>query len=371
MKIAIEAQRIFRKNKHGMDFVALESIRHLQKIDKENEYFIFVKPGPDHCLKGSANFHIIELEGPTYFFWEQIALPLAIRKLKPDLLHCTSNTAPLWGKTPLIITLHDIIFLEKKSGSTSSLYQKLGRLYRRLVVPRVISTSKKIITVSDYEKVNIQNKFPYRQEDIIRVYNGLSAVFKPNNVNPELIQKYIPHKDYIFFLGNTDPKKNTSKVLKAYAIYLERSKHKKPLLIADLSEERINNILKQEQIQSIKPYLFNPGYITNADLPSLYAGAFAFLYPSLRESFGLPLLEAMACGTPVISSNTSAIPEIAGENALLVNPYNEEEIASQLIRLETEPDLYNEQRTYGLQRSSQFSWAKTAEELLSIYLTFK
>ena len=95
MKIAIEAQRIFRTNKHGMDFVALESIRELQKIDHENEYFIFVTPGEDRCLEESENVHIIELKCPTYPLWEQVALPRAVKKIMPDLLHCTSNTAPL------------------------------------------------------------------------------------------------------------------------------------------------------------------------------------------------------------------------------------------------------------------------------------
>ena len=114
MRIAIEAQRIFRTNKHGMDFVALESIRELQKIDKENEYFIFVSPGEDHCLEETDNVHIIEVKCPTYPLWEQVALPRNVSKIKPDLLHCTSNTAPLNCPVPLVLTLHDIIFLEPR-----------------------------------------------------------------------------------------------------------------------------------------------------------------------------------------------------------------------------------------------------------------
>ena len=107
MKIAIEAHRIFRTNKHGMDFVALESIRELQKIDKENEYFIFVSPGEDHCLEETSNTHIVEVKCPTYPLWEQVALPRAVAKIRPDLLHCTSNTAPIHCPVPLVLTLHD------------------------------------------------------------------------------------------------------------------------------------------------------------------------------------------------------------------------------------------------------------------------
>ena len=120
MKIAIEAQRIFRKEKHGMDYVALETIRELQKIDKQNEYFILVSPGDDICLQESANVHIVTVNWPSYPLWEQIGLPLALRKIKPDLLHCTSNTAPVYGNIPLVLTLHDIIFLEKKQRTRTS-----------------------------------------------------------------------------------------------------------------------------------------------------------------------------------------------------------------------------------------------------------
>ena len=136
MRIGIEAQRIFRHNKHGMDFVVLNLIYELQKLDITNEYFIFVSPGPDHCLKETKNFKIIELKCPTYPLWEQYALPRAANKLKVDILHCTSNTAPIKCSVPLILTLHDIIFLEKASAVNKSLYQNMGWHYRRLVVPK-------------------------------------------------------------------------------------------------------------------------------------------------------------------------------------------------------------------------------------------
>lgn len=151
MKIAIEAQRIFRKEKHGMDYVALETIRELQKTDTQNEYFILVSPGDDICLQESANVHIVTVNWPSYLLWEQIGLPLALRKIKPDLLHCTSNTAPVYGNIPLVLTLHDIIFLEKKQGKNQSMYQRMGRFYRRIIVPRILAKCKKIITVSHFE----------------------------------------------------------------------------------------------------------------------------------------------------------------------------------------------------------------------------
>lgn len=209
MKIAIEAQRLFRTNKHGMDFVALETIRELQKIDTINEYYILVAPGSDHCLNATNNFHILELKCPTYPLWEQFALPKAIRKIRPNLLHCTSNTAPLYCSVPLILTLHDIIFLEKRAASNISIYQNMGWYYRRFIVPRILPKCKKIITVSQFECNHILETLDLSEQQIIAIHNGYNQRFHPLENVSEIIRKYIPHDDYLFFLGNTDPKKNT------------------------------------------------------------------------------------------------------------------------------------------------------------------
>lgn len=358
---------IFRPNKHGMDFVALETIRELQKIDHENEYFIFVSPGPDHCLNDSDNMHIVELRCPSYPLWEQVALPRAVARVRPDLLHCTSNTAPVKCPVPLVLTLHDIIFLEKRQSSSRSLYQEMGWHYRRLVVPRILSECRKIITVSNFECNRIREALNLPKDRLTAVYNGYSPHFRQMPPAPEIVHKYVPSDDYLFFLGNTDPKKNTPRVLKAYGLYLRQSKHKRPLLIADLKEEAIDGILSAEGIKEVKPYLSFPGYIPNADLAALYNGAFAFLYPSLRESFGIPMLESMACGTPVIAGNTSAMPEIAGEGALLADPLDENDIARKILLLEEDDTFYQQQVDYGLERVKLFSWRKSAEALLKIY----
>lgn len=367
MKIAIEAQRIFRINKHGMDFVALETIRELQKLDLENEYYILVSPGEDRCLSPTPNFHILEIKCPTYPFWEQIALPRMLHKIKPDLLHCTSNTAPVYCRIPLILTLHDIIFLEKRANSNCSWYQNMGWYYRRMVVPRILSKCLKIITVSQFECNRIRTTLHLPEDRIIAIHNGFNQRFKPQDNAYEITKKYLESKEYIFFLGNTDPKKNTARTLKAYSIYLKKSEHPLPLLIADLQEQVIDQFLHQENIEEIKPMLHFPGYISNTDLPAIYNGAKAFLYTSLRESFGIPLLEAMACGTPVVTSNTSAIPEIAGEGAILVNPEDAAAIANQLIRLEQDSPFRQQQIAYGFERVKKFSWKNTAQHLLKIY----
>ena len=367
MRIGIEAQRIFRKNKHGMDYVVLEEIKELQKSDTRNEYFVFVAPGEDRCLKDSKNVHIIEIGSNFYPLWEQFSLPRAVNQLNLDMLHCTSNTAPIRCKVPLILTLHDIIFLEPRDKSNKSFYQDMGWRYRRFVVPRILKKCKRIITVSDFEYNNIITKLQIPEEKMVMIYNGYNKWFRPVEDTELIYQQYIEEPGYFFFLGNTDPKKNTERTLIAYSKYLEMSDVKRELLMADLDRGYLDEIIDRNDIGNIRDHIVMPGYIKNADLPYIYNNAFAFLYTSLRESFGIPLLEAMACGTPVITSNTSSMPEIGGSEVIMVNPLNTNEITEMMLLLEKDKALYQKQKAIGIIRAQQFSWEYTAEQLLMVY----
>ena len=367
MRIGIEAQRIFRKNKHGMDYVVLEEIKELQKSDTRNEYFVFVAPGEDRCLQDSKNVHIIQIGSNFYPLWEQFSLPRAVNQLNLDMLHCTSNTAPIRCKIPLILTLHDIIFLEPRDKSNKSFYQDMGWRYRRFVVPRILKKCKRIITVSDFEFNNIITKLQIPEEKMVMIYNGYNQWFKPVEDTELIYQQYIDEPGYFFFLGNTDPKKNTERTLIAYSKYLEQSDVKRKLLMADLDRGYLEEIINRNDIGNIRDHIVIPGYIKNADLPYIYNNAFAFLYTSLRESFGIPLLEAMACGTPVITSNTSSMPEIGGPEVIMVNPQNVQEITEKMLLLEKDEALYQKQKEIGIIRAQQFSWNYTAEQLLTVY----
>ena len=369
MRIGIEAQRVFRRNKHGMDYVVLQEIKELQQIDHKNEYFVFVAPGVDRCLKDSGNVHIIVIGESFYPVWEQITLPRAVKKYNLDILHCTSNTAPIFCNIPLVLTLHDIIFLEPRDKNNKSVYQNMGWLYRRKVVPKILERCLRIITVSNFEKQNIINKLNIPEKRMAMIYNGYNEWFKPFRDVADIYKSYIEKPGYFFFLGNTDPKKNTERTLIAYSKYLEKSTVRRKLLMADLDKAYLDSIIERNRIENIREHIVMPGYIVNSDLPYIYNSAFAFLYTSLRESFGIPLLEAMACGTPVITSNTSSMPEIAGNDAILINPESPEEITEKMLRLEYDEAYYNTQKEIGLKRAELFSWRKTAEQLLKLYET--
>lgn len=367
MRIGIEAQRIFRKKKHGMDIYALELIRELQKSDLENEYFIFVKPDEDHCLEETSNFKIVELSGITYADWEQVSLPNAAKKLRLDVLHCTSNTAPAFCSVPTVLTLHDIIYLNK-SFSGGSLYQRLGHYYRKWIVPAVFRHAKKVMTVSDFEKNGI-SQILGESSKVSTVYNGVASKFKPlNDIDKSITKLRLGLPDnYIFFLGNTAPKKNMKGMLEAYGHYCEGVNEPLSLVIAESSKQEVEDVLRELQMSKLMTKVHLTGYVSHADLPAIYASADLFVYPSLRESFGIPIIEAMACGTAVITSNTSSMPEVSGGAAHLTDPTRPMDIAAAMVYLLEENNYKLMLERKGLQRAETFRWQSTASKVKEIY----
>jgi len=376
MKIGIEGQRLLRTKKHGMDMVALELINELQKLDHENEYVVFVKPDEDTAtLKATSNFKIVELNGGPYPTWEQWALPKAAKQEGCHILHCTSNTAPVCSDIPLIVTLHDIIYMEsislfKKSGTW---YQKTGNMYRRFVVPSIVKKSDKIITVSKFEKNRIADFFGISHDDnrLVAIYNGVSEHFIPITNQNELQRvktKYHLPDRFLFFLGNTDPKKNTSGTLKAFSDYLKKTRDTDLYLVMlDYERTSLEKILSDIGDKALIDRIILTGYVINTDLPAIYNLCKVFLYPSLRESFGIPMLEAMRCGTPVITSNTSSMPEVSGNAAYIVNPYKPEEITAGIEKLLSDSILRDDLRKKGLLQAEKFSWKHMAENVLKLY----
>ena len=376
MRIGIEAQRLLRPHKHGMDRVALELIRNLQLIDKENEYFIFVKSDQDKgIIPNTQNFKIIEIPGGPYPFWEQFKLPKLVKKYNCDILHCTANTAPLIMKTPLITTLHDIIFKEsnliKQLSSSASWYQKLGNLYRRVIVQKVVKNSKFLITVSNFEKENITNTFNINDKNLKVIHNGVNEKFTDKikkQSKAEIKLKYGLPDCFLLHIGNTNPRKNTKGVIEAFYQYLINSSTDCKLVLIGLNQSKLNTIVDDTDLLArLKDKIVFTGYVIDQDLPVIFSMAQVFLFPSLREGFGIPIIEAMACGIPVITSTTSSMPEVAGNAAYLVDPYKTEDIYEGIVKILSDPDFKNELINKGLEHYKLFSWKNTAQDVLELY----
>lgn len=372
MKIGIEAQRLFRPHKHGMDIVALELIRALQLIDSQNEYFIFVKADEDrNCLVETPNFHIIEIPSFNYILWEQILLPFYAQKYGIEVLHCTSNTAPLFVSIPLFLTLHDVIFMEKTVGkNTASNYQKFGNLYRKWLVPKIIRKCEKIITISEIEKLNITKILGLNNESVTVVHNGVSGRFGVKMSNEKIKQvrsQWNLETDFFLFLGNVEPRKNVFNTVSAFVLFAEKNSQVK-LVITGLNSAFIENILSKIGKKALLSQFVITGFVPEDVLHTLYAEAKVFLYPSLREGFGLPILEAMAFGTPVVTSNISSMPEVAGEAAFLVNPFSVEAIALGMETAYENKSLRQKKIDLGYSRLGMFTWQKTAEQMINLYI---
>ncbi len=374
MKIGIESQRIFRSHKHGMDVVAVELISRLQQLDTENQYFLFARNGPDlTCVRETPNFQVRLIKGITYGDWEQISLPRALRKQRPDFIHCTANTAPIRCPVPLIVTLHDIIFL-RETNFAGTAYQNFGNIYRRFIVPYAIRNARKIITVSEEERKIIIDACDVDPSKMEVVHNAVHERFLQVHGDDTLNlfrKKYRLPSAYILHLGNTAPKKNTPSLVRAYVAYVQQTNDALPLVIADYPERLVRKLLHPSESNILEKQIIFTGYVPALEMPLLYAAATLFIYPSLAESFGLPVLESMASGTPVITSDIGALKEVGGDAAMYTDPKSEQSITAAITHALSHPEVYNRLKQAGYLRARKFSWTKSAEKLLSIYNRMK
>ena len=373
-KIFIEAQRLFRAHKHGMDVVALELLQRLRNRTPAYSFDVLVKHDEDHCLQNSDSLTVSSLSSLFYPLWEQWLLPKQTGNNKKNLLHCTGNTAPLFSSVPLLVTIHDLIFLEKNylfSKEGGSLYQRFGNYYRRLVVPIVARKAKHIITVSEYQRNVIIERLKINPEKISVVYNGVDSRFFEHAEVPVLsntLMKYGIGFPYIFFMGNTEPRKNTKGAIEAFKIFCEQNpKLTHTLAIKGLTAQQLSQKIKECGAEKYASRIHRLGYIDYADLPLIYQGAAVLWFPSFSEGFGLPIIESMASGTPVITSCTSVMPEIAGDAALYIDPAEPRQLAIQTQVILQNEALKNELVEKGSKRAACFTWERSTNDLMKVY----
>ncbi len=371
MKIGIEVQRLFRKKKFGIEISSLELIKKLSQVEPSHKYVIFAKNDEDRaCLQASDNIKIKIVAGKYFADFEQFFLPIAARNERVDILHCTGNTAPYFCSIPIVQTLHDVIFMDAIPNN-DTFYQRFGNHYRRKIVPIITPRSKAVITVSQYEKERIVSRLGIAKEKVHVVYNGINEkhFYKhPNLTNRQgILDKYTLPDNFILFLGNPSFRKNSSRVIEAYVKYAAKAENPIALVTPGLPEKYVADKLRELKYPYDKHKFITPGYIEEADLPFVYGLSKIFLFPSLSEGFGMPVIEAMACGTPVITSKISSMPEIAGNAAVLIHPLSATDIAEAILSLCENEELRNKKIHDGLLNATRFNWSHTAEKVLSLY----
>lgn len=295
----------------------------------------------------------------------QIEIGYYSRKYGLRLIHDPTGTAPLLlAPVKRMVTVHDAVPCVHRESSTF-----LDRFIYRIWLPFALPRLDRILTVSRHTKNDLAKQFNVAMEKIVVIHLAASERFRP--LNEDEIDLALSHvglcQPYILYVGSIEPRKNLIRLLEAYAQLRRWSTEWNLVLVGTRNFWKSSPVRKTAEKLNLKPYVHFTGNIPEADLPGIYNGADLFIYPSLYEGFGLPVLEAMACGTPVITSNTSSLPEVAGEAALLVDPYNVEEIAAAMRYVLDDPDLAQELRIRGLERAKEFTWEKTARQTISIY----
>lgn len=373
MRIGIDARLL--SYRRGMGTFVYHILLHLAVLDQKSEYLLYIdKEFEEFDLALPRNFILRHLTWPSYPLWEQVGLPLAAKHDDVDVLHCPANTGPLflpvWIKS--VLTIHDVMYLlpYEVLPPSSSLYQRLGRLYRRWIVPCTAKRANAIITDSNHSRQDILDLLQVPPERVSVIYGAPGHAFCPLP-NQERIeqakQRYRIQSPFILALGGLDPRKNTARILQAFRNFRDRSKSDRQLVIVGLPESGQRLFSRIAMEMGIAEEGVFTGFVPEEDLVALYNGADVFLYPSLYEGFGLPVLEAMACGTPVIASTAGSIPEIAGESALLIEPKDVEALASAIEQVITDQALRQELIARGLEHVKKFSWEKAARELLTVY----
>jgi glycosyltransferase involved in cell wall biosynthesis len=296
---------------------------------------------------------------------EQLYLPILLYRRRIGVLHSLHYTFPLVAPgVKRVVTLHDMSFIHYPELHKSSKVP-----YFRFFISRLPSYADKIIAVSRATLDDYNAIYPTPAERTAVVHHGKQPIYHPNHPHDQIEgvkQKYHISDDYMLFIGTLEPRKNIDALIRAFAM-LDCGTHPLKLVIAGGKGWLYETIFQEVERLQLRQRVIFTGYIAEEEKPLLISGAKLFLYPSLYEGFGLPILEAMACGTPTITSNSSCLPEIAGDGALLVDPQQDQAILGAMQRLLNDPMLYSVMSERAVRRAEQFSWQRTARETAEVY----
>jgi len=284
---------------------------------------------------------------PTDPIW----LTRTITRLHPDLYFSPGFNPPLRSSVPFVFTIHDLIHL--KVAAERNLVKQV---YYELVVKRATHRAARVVTISEFSRRRITEwaGIPEGQASVIGV--GVSAIFNPDGPRRQ------HRKPYLLFVGNSKPHKNLGRLLEAFAI--SRLSNDVDFILCAPDEPATSGLIRQFGLDDS---ITVTGLLSDEALAECYRGALALIFPTLHEGFGLPALEAMACGTPVLTSSLTSLPEVTGDAALIVNPYDVEAIAAGMQRLVEDTNLVAELKQHGLARAKLFSWDDVAGRLMKVF----
>lgn len=368
MRIGIDATSLPPQPVGAGNYI-IQLIRALSALEPEDEYVIFAQKRGRALidLPTSKRFHwqVVEDMTPAIrLMWEQTVLPRLSSKAKIDVLHSLHYTRPLWLDCASVVTFHDMTFF---------LYPHLHTRSKRIFFPLATRLSarkaKAIIADSENTRQDIIRVLGVPEDKVFKVLLGVDPSFRP--IKDSALKKrigehyHLPDK-FILYLGMVEPRKNLPLLVRAYKELVERgSEHH--LVVAGRFGWMYEDILRLVEQFGLKNRVHFTGYISQNDLPVIYNLARVFVYPTLYEGFGLPPLEAMACGVPVITTNVASLPEIVDDAGVLIEPDDQEALVNALERVLNDREISAELATKGPVRAAEFTWERTARQTLKVY----
>jgi len=357
----------------GINWYIRNLLTHLPCVDRDNCYTAFL--GDRRFTSSELTLKVSRL--PTSrpvvrIFWEQAVQPFALQKERVDLLHALAFVTPLLSPCPAVVTIYDLSFILYPDS-----FKRAKRFYLRLFTHLSARKARRVIAISQSTQRDVVRLLGVPPDKVEVVYCGLDEAFRPlakDQVAAFRSKRGLPER-FILFVGTIEPRKNVTRLIEAFATL--RPCDPATLRPCDPATLKLaiggakgwfyEDVFARVEELGLEDKVMFPGYIPASELPLWHNAAELFVYPSLYEGFGLPPLEAMACGTPVVAANTSSLPEVVGQAGLTVDPLDVEGLAEAMRRALGDEALRQEMRERGLQRAKGFSWTKTAQETVQVY----
>jgi glycosyltransferase involved in cell wall biosynthesis len=367
LRIAIDAHSVGNKL-GGNESYATNLIEALAEIDNVNQYKIFVttREARDRFSDRWPNFQVRATLPHTPFIRIPLTLSAELRRNRVDVLH-VQFTAPPFSPCPVVVSIHDLSF-----EHLPQTFKRRSRMQLRMTVRRSARNAAQIIALSEHARMDLINTYDLLPEKVNVVPLAAPAAFAPVRDDNELQrvrQTYGIDGDYILSVGSIQPRKNLRRLIEAYSVL----RHAQPecklpqLVLVGKNAWLYDETLRALKDTDVGASILLTGYVPESDLPALYSGALCFIYPSYYEGFGLPPLEAMKCGAPVIVGNRTSLPEVVGDAALMIDPFDVNAIAGAIQKMITDSEFRSELRVKGLERAKEFDWKETARQTLAVY----
>lgn len=369
MKIGIDA-RMYGPKQGGLGRYAEQLIKHLETTDFQNKYVIFLrKENWDDFTPANANFKKVLADIPWYGFSEQLKMPAIIRGQNLDLMHFPHWNVPYFYNGPFVVTIHDLLLLHyptRKASALGPLSYWFKNFAFRITLHHAINKALRIIAPCEYTKNDIEKTLKIAPEKIsVTLLAPMPKPAVPDD-RPEILKKYYITKPYALYVGVAYPHKNLEGLVAAWKIFEEKYGDGYQLVLAGKNNFFYNRLTNGAIYKECKNIIYT-GYLGDADLAQFFSSASLYVFPSFYEGFGLPPLEALQYGVPVVSSNATCLPEILGNAAGYFNPQNPQDIAQKLYAGFTDRDLRAKLIGNSKAILSKYSWPETARQTFSIY----